>query len=120
MQMKYFIVYVVTAKRRINDNYYPCMRIKQEVARRCGKMFQSKQEDKSQRSYDVSLLQQAGAATMMKEEPIDDDTEADNKEEEEDDDVATSNVPSSATNGTVHVLCCCLRHVYIFTRYHVS
>ncbi|XP_065883900.1 DNA (cytosine-5)-methyltransferase 3C-like isoform X3 [Dysidea avara] len=76
------------------------MQTLKEVARRCGKMFQSKQEDKSQRSYDVSLLQQAGAATMMKEEPIDDDTEADNKEEEEDDDVATSNVPSSATNDT--------------------
>ena len=80
------------------------MYIKQEVARRCGKVFQSKQEDKSQRSYDISLLQQAGAAATMKEEPVDDDTEADNKEEEEDDDVATSNAPSSATKGTVRVL----------------
>jgi len=65
-------------------------------------VFQSKQEDKSQRSYDISLLQQAGsAAATLKEEPADNEAEVDNKEDEDDDEaINDATNPSSATGGT--------------------
>ena len=86
------------------------------MARRCGKVFQSKQEDKSQRSYDISLLQQAGsAAATLKEEPADNEAEVDNKEDEDDDEaINDATNPSSATGGTYsmylvgggYIVCC--------------
>ena len=75
------------------------------MARRCGKVFQSKQEDKSQRSYDIGLLQQAGsAAVTLKEEPADNEAEVDNKEDEDDEAINDATNPSSATGG-MYIMC---------------
>ena len=50
----------------------------QEAARRCGKEFQGKQEDKSLRSYSVSLLEQGPIKAEVLEEANETSKEADN------------------------------------------
>ena len=76
------------------------------MARRCGKVFKSKQDDKSQRSYDVSLLLQVGTVETVKEEPIDDDAEVDDKEEDDGETNATTK-STGATNGVCACKCVC-------------